>query len=288
MALKHNKKRNSGMIGEFFSKLIAESVVSKEYGKVESAKKIWSKYVRKGTELQKEMCLFRAVNEKQFDNKQVAYGLLSQVKKAASKINKEKLEREKTSLIREVNDSFGPEFFDKEVDNYTSMASIQILLNYCTGGYLKEGIINPAIAEIEDKVINYMCRAQEPENLKSLKEVFNMTNKEVDGLVVNIMREKMNKKFAPKLTEGQQAILQQFVFEGSTKKLSETLEALRNDTLHLINEELATHPPKAERDRLTEIENLLREDYHDVSDINDTTVTFYMTVSKLNDELKDD
>lgn len=288
MVLKHNKKRNSGMIGEFFSKLIAESVVSKEFDKVEKAKTIWSKYVCKGTELQKEMQLFQIVNEKQFENKQVAYELLSQVKKAASKINKEKLEREKTSLIREVNDCFGSEFFNKEVVNYTSLASIQILLNYCTGGYLKEGVINPAIAEIEDKIINYMCRNKAPENLKSLEEIFNMTNEEVDGLVVNIMREKMNKKFAPRLTEGQQIILQQFVFEGSNKKLSETLEALRNDTLHLINEELSNHPPKAERDKLTEIEKLLREDYHNVSEINDTLVTFYMTVSKLNDELKDE
>lgn len=293
MALKHNKKRNAGMLSEFFAMYIADSMVSRNPGKVSMAKKLWNKHVCTGTELQKEMHLFGAIQDKTFENKQVAYDLLAKVKRAATGLKKEKLDREKTVLIREINRVLGESFFDKEIKNYTELASIQILMNYCSGtNFLKEGVINPAMAELEDKILgSMMINKQQPDTgaTRSLQELLSGAESDVDGLVVNIMQEKMNKKFTPILTEDQKTILEQFVFEtNGYGSLKETLVVLRDETIGLITEELTTSkPPETERKRLQEINGLLREDYHDVSDIDDTMITFYMTVSKLNDELKD-
>lgn len=288
MALKHNKKRNSGMLSEFFAMQIADFIVSRNYNKVAVTKKLWNKYVHSGTELQKEMALFDAIRSKTFKNKQVAYDLLSKVKLAAKKLNQEKLDREKTSLIREAKNMFGDEFFNKSINSYTQLASIQILLNHCSSKNLFEGVINPAMAELEDKILGFMMvERQEPKY--DLDEILGMTEEDVDGLVVNIMREKVDKKFSPRLTEDQKKILQQFVFDDDKSNLKETLENLRDETLGLIKEELIVkNPPKLERDKLNNIHELLQKDYHDVSNLNETMVEFYMTVSKLNDELKDE
>lgn len=266
--------------------------MSRDFGKVTTAKKLWNKHVKPGSELQKEMSFFKAL-EGSFSSKHVAYAMLQEVKKCSKKLNKEKLEAEKTALIREVNSTFkSGGFFDKPIKKYTELASVQVLLNYCSSTVIREGVINPAMAEIEDKILTSMISPTEntSETPKcSLNEVLALTEDDVDGLVVNIMREKMNKKFAPKLTEDQKVILKQHVFGDDPSKLTETLTRLRNETIGLINEELSeSNKKEPERTKLTEILGLLKEDYHDVSKTDDTTVTFYMTISKLNDELKEE
>jgi len=289
MALKHNKKRNSGMLRDFFATYIAESVVSKNNAKVSAAKKVWKRHVRLGSELRKEMRLFEALHGKRIKSKQVAYDLLSKVKKAANNLNREELDREKTALIRDINQTLGESFFRQQVKDYTEQASIQILMNYCSSNTLKEGVINPAMTEIEDRILSYMTSvADAPKDGRQLNEVLKQSEKEADGLVVNIMREKMNKKFSPRLTDDQKTILQQYVFDADTKKLKETLTVLRDDTLRLITEELNGKIDKTNREKLENIRGLLENDYKDISNLSETTVTFYMTVSKLNDELKDD
>jgi hypothetical protein len=290
MGLKHNKKRNVGMLSEFFAQYIAKSVVSRKYNKVASAKQVWNSHVKKGSELQKEMQLFSALHERKFSSEKVAHDLLKQVKTAATSLKTERLNKEKTSLLREVQSKFGDDsFFTAQVTDYTDLASIQILLNHCSSVGLKEGVINPAITEIEDRVLKHMLKTKEQETpQKDLNELLSLKESEVDGLVINVMKEKMNKKFLPQLTDDQKTIVQQFVFENSHTALKKTLKGLRDETLGLISEELKGRASKVDKEKLTKIQSLLKEDYNDVEDINDTTVTFYMTVSKLNDELKDE
>ncbi len=293
MAFKHNKKRNSGMVSEFFAMYIAEAVVSRKYGTADVAKKLLKKHACPGSELAKEMHLFEAVLGRHFESKALAYDMLSKVKQSARTLKREKLDREKTALIREIVSTFDSgAFFGKDVKNYTQQASLQILLNYCSSKTFRESVINPAMAELEDKVLSHMCAPTNAEvagaQQRTLAETMEMTQGEVDGLVVSIMREKMNKKYGPRLTDDQKTILQEFVFGNDVDRLKKTLSSLRDDTLHLITEELADKPTAPERDRLTEIEGLLKEDFSDISVLDDDTITFYMTVSKLNEELKDE
>lgn len=291
MALKHNKKRNSGMLNEFFSMFIADALVSRRYDKISAVNGIWKKHVFPGSEIQKEMQLFEAIFNKSYSSKEVAFDLLSKVKKIARKLNSEKLEREKTSLIREVNQSFDSQgFFDRQIKNYTELASFQILINYYSSKRLNENVINPAIAEIEDKLISFMTRENVIQEVKEdgIKKVMSLTESEVDGLVINIMKEKLNNKFAPRLTENQKSILKQYVFDSHDESLKETLNNLRDETLGLIEEELKRKDiSNSGREKLSMTKEMLQEDYKNTSSINEDFVVFYMTVSKLNEELKD-
>ena len=278
------------MLPEFFAQYIAKNVVSKSHGKIDLAKSLWKKYTKNGTELRKEMQLFEAIRGREYSNKEIAYDLLKQIRGFANtSLDYKKLEIEKTSLIREVNTSLEPQgdFFDKEVKDYADMATIQILINNYANKTLTEGVINPAVAELEDRVLRFMCRQKEV--VEYPKKAMDMTDGDINGLVVKIMREKLNKKFSATLTEGQKGIVQQYVFGKAPSTLPQTLESLRTETLGLISEELGRAPAVSDKQKtkLEDIKGLLEEEYRDTSLINDTTIAFYMTISKLNEELKD-
>jgi hypothetical protein len=110
-----------------------------------------------------------------------------------------------------------------------------------------------------------------------------MTKNDIDGMVIKIMTEKINKKFED-LSEEQKTILRQFVFGDDKIKLTQTLRLLNEETKMLIDREVSVKKSK----KLTEIRQLLEEDFKNVSDPDEQCITFYMTVSKLHEELKDE
>lgn len=294
MAINHNKKRNSGMLREFFSKYLAECLVSNDKKNAFEAKNIWTKHINENSQIYKEMQVSKMMLETKFDNKQIASRFMNKVMSYVSEsIDVKQLDQEKTAFIREINSKLGPSFFSYNINNYTDLASIHVLLNewMSSSNTGKYKIISPDILSVEDKVLNFLCEqkqiAQEDSLLSEQENVFNM--KDVDGLVIKIMREKLNEKYSKILTEDQKKILQQYVFEANHQKLQNTLENLRSETIDLISKEIIKFSKNLpqEKSGLEKIKTLLENEYKDTSIINDTNIVFYMTVSKLNDDLKD-
>jgi len=291
MSLSHNKKRNVGLLREFFSKHIASCFVDKNKVQAEEANIIWSKYMKSGTELQKEMRLVSALMESKFDNKQIAYDFLMKVKQASKSISEKKLEREKTFLLREIHNKIeDTNFFNRNVSNYVEIASIQLLLN----NWIKEDkSIDSQNMQLEDKVLNLLCNkiVVESKHTKDLDALGTLKESDqvVDSLVVNIMNEKFNKKFAGQLTESQKYILREFIFEDNQDKLKEKMISLKEETLSLLEKEVAKKSINAvDRQRFQEIKSLLETDYSKIDVIEEANVIFYMSISKLNEELKED
>lgn len=287
MSLKHNKKRNVGLIREFFTQHIADSVANKNHKSVNDTKNIWKKYFSKGTELNKEIFLFNNLLETKLTNKESAIRFIEKIKSNTSKINQKKLNEEKTNLIREINNLLSTKtFFDKEVENYTTFATIQVCLDYWlnNNGKLKENIINPAIIELEDKILNHITK---PVEIKVNKETI-VEEIQSDKIVLKIMLEKFNKKFLDSLTESQKTIIKHFAFDNNKKFLIEEINKIKTNTLTLINKELneVKKMPALQKEKFQTIKNLLEESKIDLStNIDEDTVVFYMSISKLHDEL---
>lgn len=117
-----------------------------------------------------------------------------------------------------------------------------------------------------------------------------MSETEVDGLVVNLMTEKLNKKFSSSLNIEQKKLLQLYVFSKDSPEskvaLVEKLEGLRKRASSSIENALSRdEQAKKVGNKLKEIQGMLQEDYRDTSNPDDKLVTFYMTVSKLEEEL---
>ena len=115
----HNKKRNVGIIYELLLSVAAKGMVENNAKLTTRSQKIIKRFFREGTELQKEHRLFKALLEPQINDGSLATKILGEAKKAARTHNLERLEREKSRLIKEINYSFGKNFYNQRIENYT-------------------------------------------------------------------------------------------------------------------------------------------------------------------------
>jgi hypothetical protein len=287
MSLKHNKKRNVGLVREFFTKFIAEATVNNKVSEIETAKNIWKKYFSKGTELHKEFNLFRALFETRLTNKEMAVDFINKVRQHSKNINVEKLNTEKTALIREVYSRLNDDkFFDRPIADYTDFATIQICLEYWANKQLSESVINPAIVELEDKIITHLTQpVVTKESKEAIKEEI-----QIDKIVLKIMMEKFNKKFLDSLSESQQKLIKLFAFDNNDEKLKTELKLVRENTLKIITKELTENKklPASQKHKFETIKEMLNECKIPESNIDEDLVVFYMSVSKLFDEFTGD
>lgn len=284
---KHNKKRNVGLMNEFLSKHIASCIINKKDVDVDVAQNLWLKHVGNSkSELSKEHALFNALYKTNVKNREVAAGLLESVKNHCKKLNSSKLDKEKTELIHEIKASIkDSEFFNREVSDYRTCATIQILMNSW-----RENDPNK-LAEttfLEDQILEHLIKENKFAPMDP--NVLSMQDKDIDGLVVSIMTEKFNKKYDNVLTDAQKNLVNLYVFSAdpnNRKKLVEALKEVRITTLSYIDYETRTSTNKRVVDKLKKVKSLLEGKYKEVdhTQITDDMVTFYMTASKLREEL---
>lgn len=284
--LKHNKKRNVGLINEFFARYMARAIIERRDSDLKKAKELFSKHFQKGTDLHRELRLFSSLYETRLQSREAAASLIEQAKQVCKLQSQARIDLEKTALLHEINQQLGePKFFDQEVAGYRDYATIQVLLNHWRGSILTENLSEAA--QLEDRFIQHLTRAS-PSIEK--EAILQMSETEVDGLVVNLMTEKLNKKFSSSLNTEQKKLLQLYVFSKDSPEskvaLVEKLEGLRKRASSSIENALSRdEQAKKVGNKLKEIQGMLQEDYRDTSNPDDKLVTFYMTVSKLEEEL---
>ncbi len=287
--LKHNKKRNAGLLNEFFARYMAKAIIEKRDNDLAKAKELFSKHFHQGTDLHRELKMFTALFETKLVSRDAAVSLIEQVKQGCKLQSQAKIDLEKSALLHEINLYLNdPGFFDQEISGYRDYATIQVLMNHWRGGLLSEHLSEAA--QLEDKLIQLITSKS---SVQEKRDVLQMTNQDVDGLVVNLMTEKLNKKYSTALNENQKKILQLYVFskEDSSVKttLVEFLEKMRQKTLSGIQRALnSDKDARKVEGKLQEVKTMLQNDYRDTTQLDDQMVTFYMTVSKLEEELTND
>lgn len=286
--LKHNKKRNVGLLNEFFARYIAKAILEKRDGDIEQAKALYARHFQKGTELSRELRLFTNLFETRVESREAANSLLAQVKEACKLQSQARIDLEKTALLHEINQTFGEcNFFDQEIVEYRDCATIQVLLNHWRGRIVTENLSEAA--QLEDKLLNRLVSKLPVAESKSL----NMQESEVDGLVVNLMIQKFNQRFGTMLNEEQKKLLRLYVFSkdnvSSKEELIKLLEGLKEKSSKLLETAiLRDKDAQKVKTKLTEVKQMLQETYQDTSNLDDSLVTFYMSISKLNEELSNE
>lgn len=288
MLMKHNKKRNAGLLNEFFARYMAKAIVEKRDRDLAKAKELFAKHFQHGTDLYRELKMFNALFETKLNSVSAASSLIEQVKQCCKLQSQTKIDLEKSALLHEINVHLNdPGFFNEEIKDYKDYATIQVLMNHWRGGIITENLSEAAI--LEDRLVQFLTIKESQEaNNASLQ----MTEDEVDGLVISLMAEKLNKKYSDKLNEEQKKLLQLYVFskeEPQTKEeLTAYLSEMRNEMLSKIESSLNFDPDaKKSETKLLEVRSMLLEDYKDTTRIDDQAITFYMSVSKLKKELTD-
>ncbi len=223
----HNKKRNVGIIYEQLVLKLSKALVENDKKTFHDTKMIIKKFFKKNTELYKEYRLLNSLVETEIKEKSVIPTILEETKRATFRINKRRLDLEKSKLIRAINETFGKSFYSTRVSNYRDLATVDMLLSEFKKGSDSD---YRSILEYSDRVTNILLRP------KPQAEMNEMKNPEINSLVVKLMREKFNKSYSKNLSNSQMNLVSEWIINGSTAALVSELKGTQSMCTEAISQ----------------------------------------------------
>jgi hypothetical protein len=204
--IKHSKIKNTGLLFELLTRQITYEILD---GREEKSKEIVREFFNSRTELSKELRLFNLLlNEKQA-NILKSEKFLNVVLEAHTKINYDKLEKEKYNLIKTIKESFEIEnFLSSPISNYKVLASIHKIFR---GKTLNVNNVKD-IFESRETLIEHISKTQIEKSVKKdeIIESYRKQEQDVRLLTYKILVETFNKKYS-NLDESQKSLLKNYI-----------------------------------------------------------------------------
>jgi len=276
MAKNHNKKRNIGIIYEQIINFVCESLMENDKSNAEAAIDIIKNNFKEGSQLFKEYKLFKALSETQEISDTLATSIIKEAKKACNHMFDNKiLEEEKSTLIRDLNYTFGKGvIFERKVKDYRRYATIQTLLNEWRNQSPQFDIVT----EYEIKL---------HENLTSKRELISneITPKKVDKLTYKIMNEMFEKKYSSKLNETQREIISLYI-KDNEDNLSQKYQAVKNSCNHLLENYISDCNNQILLEKYNEVKRNISN--LDINDMSKENLQRFLTIGKLKEEVLGD
>ncbi len=274
---KHNKKRNVGLVYEMLLQYITQNIMENNHKKAQKAVKIIERRFNKNTELYKEFRLANALASSTVSGTHIAAGILSEAKIAARKIDDEKLKREKSLLIKDINYSLDDNaFFHRRISNFRDLAAIQNTINEWKLGD-KSNLVK--MVEYEKKIVNILLE-EKNENDVSFDE-------RSDKLVFKLLSEKMNEKYSNNLLSEQKDVIRNYAIYANDKAgLEYYLNTVKNKTVKVLNEYRSVTKNKVLLSKINKVIRNVKE--LQTENIDDKTIKKYLTLINLKDEILKD
>lgn len=280
---RHNKKRNTGLLYEFLVRTISDAIVEGDEGRRNTALLVVKKHFKPGTELYKEFRLFNSLAATTVKSSSVADTILEAAKNASTIFDMDKLDREKSLLIRSINHKINDEsFFERRISEYKIFATIQTLLNEWRSDEFGNIV---QVAEFEQQLKEWLLQEKEKTTLEEEKSTVAIG----DPLVEKLMLEKINEKYKDNLSEQQTEIIRSYIFakEGdSFGQLTEDFGLIKDTTLSDIETYLNESVGKDRYldEKLKKAKDLILAEGIDL--IDDEKVEKFLDITKLAEELR--
>ena len=277
MKVKHNKKRNIGLIFAQLSQYISESLVEGDIEKSKVALGVLKKHFTSGSELFKEFRLFRAMMITSVPSDSLATSIITEARVAARKLDIRVLQQEKSALIKDINYILSEDgFYNRRVPDYKSFATFQTLLAEWRSNNPDIGVI----ASFETELHAHLLKE------KAGKELQDFKTPDINNLVIEIMHKKIEEKYGDSLSKRQVDLLREYVFAdqgnddikfkkylGDVKK--SVLESIQRFSYVCDNDILA--------EQLVNVKSSITE--LNSEHIDDDSISRYLTLIKLTEEL---
>lgn len=278
-ANKHNKRRNSLLIYEFLVRTISKSIIDDDKKKSATALKILKRHFKPGTELYKEFRLMNALAKTTVSSEHTAASILSEAKNAVKSFDHQKLDREKSILIRNINHMLNDEnFYDQHVNEYREFATIQTLMNEWQSASKDLHVV----AKFEDQLMKQLVTEKVDVSDSTISEDTTGSAR----LLMKVMTKKLNEKYSGILNEQQKSLIKAYAYSTASEdqtSIRMKLQEIRTDLVDLIDgyETVANEYLK---NKLQETKSTLLSE--NLTLVDDDTVTRFMLYSKLKDELE--
>ena len=279
-ASKHNKRRNSLLIYEFLVRTISRSIVEDDKKKSAAALKILKKHFKPGTELYKEFRLMNALVKTTVSSEHTAASILREAKSAVTKFDLDKLDREKSILIRNINHILNDEnFYDQHINEYRTFATIQTMLNE----WRSDNKDLYRVAQYEDQIMKMLVTEKVQKEEATIAEDTSGTAR----LLMKVMTKKLNEKYNGILNEQQKSLIKAYAYSTASEdqtSIKLKLQEIKSELVSLIDGYETEVQNDYLKNKLEETKSTLLGESLELVD--DETVTRFMLYSKLKDELE--
>jgi len=271
---RHNKKRNSGLLYEFLVRSISRAMVENNRDREGISRHLVQKYFRKGTEVHREFRLINALVNAPVGNEALAHTVLHEARAAAHKFDSEKLNKEKNALIREINHKLGSSsVYSESIPNYRDYATAGTILGYWRD---ETDLDISTVISYETQLIEKLSREKSDTNIEE------EYNSEIDGLVVKVMSEKLNKKYSTKISTDQISLIKSYIFSENldeTKKLAESIKEKALECLAEYSKSQEGHSLEKANEVMSLVES------QNIDNLNDETLTRFLQMTQVVEEL---
>lgn len=218
--IKHSKYRNSGILFELLIRQITSDMM---YAKESKAIGILKKYFT-GTELAKELSLYNSILKVSNLAESKAEMLISTICDQSKKLNREKLEKEKYNLIKEIKKHYQlDDFFKAKIKDYKVSAAIYTVLEAANSKSIAdtEQLFSNKEIVLEHITENPVAKLPEDSPMRE----FIQEDRDVKVLTYKFLVERFNQKY-DNLSVQQKDILKEYINNISdTVRLKEFLNA---------------------------------------------------------------
>jgi len=275
--MKHNKKRNVGIIYELLLKHISTKLLEGNKKDAKIATRIIEKHFKKGTELYKEFRLFNALAKSNITHTHTVASILNEAKIASRKLSKETLEKEKSLLLKDINYKIADKnFYYRSITDYRDLGLVQLSLNE----WRKKDRDVKKLVDLEVRLGELMLRDKNKIN----EHKYDASHS--DRLVLKIMTEKFNRRYGEELTADQKKIIEGYVFlsDKNPSQLQEFFKVKKQEALEKLENFEDTSDNKYLLSKLDEVREKIAS--LPAKDINDQNVVKFLTLTKMISEIK--
>jgi hypothetical protein len=275
--MKHNKKRNVGIIYELLLKHISTKLLEGKQKEAKKATKLIEKHFKKNTELYKEFRLFNALAKSNITNTHTVASILNEAKIASNNLDSKALERQKSALLKDINYNIvDKDFYYRSISDYRDLGTVQLALNE----WRKKDKDIKRLVDLEVKIGELMLR----EKGKINEQKYDASHS--DRLVLKIMTEKFNRRYGEELSSDQKRIIEGYVFLSDKEpvKLQKFFAEKKKEALTNLDTFEDRSKNKYLLSKLDEVRKKIVELPSNIVD--DTNVIKFLTLTKMISETK--
>lgn len=270
--IRHNKKRNAGLLYEFLVRQIAkEAAFSNNSNQCDVYLEMLTRYFDPRSELGKELKIVKEIAERRYKSKELAVNQISDFCKKIDSIDHNQSNIEKSNLIKEINYSIGKQIYSLGVPNYRLYTSIYGLIESVKSRDYKMQ------SQYEELVLENLISSSENDQKEVISEDHeNLTNSNV---FYEIAERKFNEKIkSMNLNSGQKTIFENYfsyqydVLDEDSYKVF--IKNKINKAYNLIESEIQNLDQKDSfvYEKLSEACKVLKESVTEVDNIDHLTI----------------
>ena len=248
MRLKHNKKRNTAFVYEALIRELTKSVVKNNKYKQNKIVSIMKEHFAQGTELSKELDVYKSIYETTDLEKTVAEKVITEAKNKYSSLNKGTIFKEQSALINKINKTLSKSIFNNFVPNYKNIATVYSIFQDALP--IKDRVL------LEENIL---------EQMSASAEIPQQDQQPIDNIVYSTFVNKFNEEYSGKLNENQKNLLTRYISSFSDNGLemkiylNEEIGKLK-EGLQRCKEDVDVASDKTLKEKIDKVYSIL-EDY---------------------------